>query len=91
MLLNRAIEDALRLKNEATREQILAKLPPNYADFVNVFSKSQNDELLPYRPSDHKIELLPNATPLRAHSLYSMSTEQLVALKDYLTENLRKE
>jgi hypothetical protein len=90
MLLNRAIENAFRLKNEATREQILAKLPFNYADFVNVFSKSQSDELPPYRFSDHKIELLPDATPLRAHPLYSMSTEQLVALKEYLTKNLRK-
>jgi hypothetical protein len=69
----------------------LAKLPPNYADFVDVFSKSQSDELPPYRSSDHKIELLPNATPLKAHPLYSMFTEQLVALKEYLTENLRKE
>jgi hypothetical protein len=91
MLLDRAIENAFQLKNEATREQILAKLPPNYADFVDVFSKSQNDELPPHRPLNHKIELLPDATFLRAHSLYSMSTEQLVALKEYLTENLRKE
>jgi hypothetical protein len=91
MLLNRAIEDAFRLKNEATRKQILAKLPPNYADFMDVFSKNQNDELPPHRPLDHKIELLPDATPLRAHPLYSMSTKQLVALKEYLTENLRKE
>jgi hypothetical protein len=91
MLLNRAIENAFRLKNEATRKQILAKFSLNYADFVDVFSKSQNDELPPYRPSDHKIELLPDATPLRAHPLYSMSIEQLVALKEYLTENLRKE
>jgi hypothetical protein len=91
MLLDRAIENVLRLKDEATREQILAKLSFNYADFVDVFSKSQNDELPPYRPSDHKIELLPDATSLRAHPLYSMSTEQLVAFKEYLTENLRKE
>jgi hypothetical protein len=91
MLLNRAIEDALRLEDEVMREQILAKLSPNYADFVDVFSKSQSNELPPHRPSDHKIELLPDATPLRAHSLYSISIEQLVALKEYLTENLRKE
>jgi hypothetical protein len=91
MLLNRAIENAFRSKNEATREQILAKFPPNYADFMNVFSKNQNNELPPHRSSDHKIELLLDATPLRAHLLYSMSTEQLIALKKYLTENLRKE
>jgi hypothetical protein len=90
MLLNRAIKDAFRLKNKATRKQILAKFPFNYADFVDVFSKSQNDKLPPYRPLDHKIELLPNATPLKAHPLYSIFTEQLVALKEYLTENLRK-
>jgi hypothetical protein len=90
MLLNRAIKNVLRLKNEVTREQILAKLLPNYADFMNVFSKSQNNELPFYRSLDHKIELLPNATPLRAYLLYSMSIEQLVALKEYLTENLRK-
>jgi hypothetical protein len=90
MLLNRAIKNAFRLKNEATRKKILAKLPPNYADFVDVFSKSQNDELSPYRPLNHKIELLPDATLLKTHPLYSISTEQLVAFKEYLTENLRK-
>jgi hypothetical protein len=90
MLLNRAIEDAFRSEDEVTRKQILAKFPFNYADFVDVFSKSQSDELPPHRSSDHKIELLPDATLLRAHPLYSMSIEQLVALKEYLTENLRK-
>jgi hypothetical protein len=58
---------------------------------MNVFSKSQSNELPPHQLSDHKIELLPDATPLKAHFLYNMSTEQLVALKEYLTKNLRKE
>jgi hypothetical protein len=89
ILLNRAIEDAFRSKVEATRKQILAKLPPNYADFVDVFSKSQSNELPPHRSSNYKIELLLNATPLKAYPLYSM-IEQLVALEKYLTENLRK-
>jgi hypothetical protein len=69
----------------------LAKLFLNYADFIDVFSKNQSKELPSYRSSNHKIELLPDATPLRAYPLYSMSTEQLVALKEYLTENLRKD
>jgi hypothetical protein len=40
MLLNRAIENVFQLENKATREQILAKLPLNYAKFMDVFSKS---------------------------------------------------
>jgi hypothetical protein len=40
IILNRAIENALQLKDEATREQILAKFPPKYADFVDVFSEN---------------------------------------------------
>jgi hypothetical protein len=55
-----------------------------------VFSKSESSILPPHCPIDHKIELLPNATPLKAHSLYSMLTNQLIALKEYLTKALRK-
>lgn len=91
MALDRAIADSLDQEDEATREEILAKLPPQYAEFAQVFSKRESDELPPHRPIDMKIELLPDAPPLKTHPLYSMSTEQLVALKEYLSENLRKE
>jgi hypothetical protein len=56
-----------------------------------MFSKSESSILPPHRPIDHKIELLPNAAPLKAHPLYSMSADQLIALKEYHTEALRKE
>jgi hypothetical protein len=90
-MLDRAIEEILAEENEETREQILTKLPGKYQNFADVFSKSESNILLSYRPIDHKVELLPDATPLKAHFLYSISANQLIALKEYLTEALRKE
>jgi hypothetical protein len=89
-ILDRAIEDVLAEENEETREQILTKLPGEYQNFADMFSKSESSILPLHRPIDHKVELLPDATPLKAHSLYSMSANQLIALKEYLTEALRK-
>jgi hypothetical protein len=89
-MLDRAIENVLAKENEETREQILTKLPGEYQNFADVFSKSESSILPPHRPIDHKIELLPDATPLKAHSLYSMLANQLIALKEYLTKALRK-
>jgi hypothetical protein len=91
LILDRTIKDKLANKDEETREQILDKLPKEYQKFANVFSKIKNGLLPPHRPIDHKVELLPDAAPLRAHPLYSMSIDQLIALKEYLTETLRKE
>jgi hypothetical protein len=71
-MLDRTIEDVLAKKNEKTRKQILTKLPGEYQNFADVFSKSESSILPLYRLIDHKVELLPNATPLKAHSLYSM-------------------
>lgn len=90
--LDRFIAESLIDEDENTREEIISRLPSEYTDFVDVFSKSESDTLPPHRKGcDHKVELLPDATPIKAHPLYSISTEQLVALKEYLTENLRKE
>jgi hypothetical protein len=71
-MLNRAIKDVFAEKNEETREQILTKLPGEYQNFADVFSKSENSILPPHRPIDHKVELLPNAAPFKAYFLYSM-------------------
>jgi hypothetical protein len=89
-MLDRAIEDVFAKEDEETREQILTKLPGKYQNFADMFSKNESSILPPYRPIDHKVELLPNAAPLKVHSLYSMSANQLIALKKYLTKALRK-
>ena len=62
--LDRAIARSLEDEDEATKEQILAKLPPEYVDLADVFSKLNSDSLAPFRSSDHRIELLPDAPPL---------------------------
>jgi hypothetical protein len=90
-MLDRAIEDVLAEEDEKTREQILTKLSGEYQNFADVFSKSESSILPLYRPIDYKVELLPDATPLKAHFLYSISANQLIALKEYLTKALRKE
>jgi hypothetical protein len=90
-MLDRAIKNALAEENEETKKQILIKLPTEYHNFANVFSKIESSALPPHRPIDHKVELLPDTAPLKAHFLYSMSADQLVALKEYLTEALRKQ
>jgi hypothetical protein len=56
-----------------------------------MFSKSESSILPPHRSIDHKIELLPDAALFKVYPLYSISADQLIALKEYLTEVLRKE
>jgi aspartokinase-like uncharacterized kinase len=79
-MLDRAIKNVLVKENEETREQILKKLSGEYQNFADVFLKNESSILLPHRLIDHKVELLPDATPLKAYSLYSMSANQLIAL-----------
>jgi hypothetical protein len=72
-MLNRAIKDVLAEEDEEIREQILTKLPDEYQNFADVFSKSESSILPLHRFIDHIIELLPNAALFKAHFLYSMS------------------
>jgi hypothetical protein len=74
LMLDRTIEDKLANKHKKIRKQILNKLLKKYQEFADVFSKIESGLLPPYRPIDHKVELLPDAAPLQAHLLYSMST-----------------
>lgn len=64
-------------------------LPPEIADFFDVFSPKEADKLPPHRSGDHHIQLKEGAT-LPFGPLYGMSREELKALKDWLEENLRK-
>jgi hypothetical protein len=65
------------------------RLPKQYKDFEDVFSRKDADDLSPHRPCDHKIQLTePNNlgfSPLRKQSL-----AELEATREYLLDNLNK-
>ena len=65
------------------------KLPTEYHDFLDVFSRADSDILLPHRPYDHKIPLMEEKTPPWG-LLYSMSQDELKVLKKYLEKHLSK-
>ena len=65
------------------------KLPKEYHEFLDVFSKKEADKLPPYRPYNHKIQLKEGAEPLFG-PMYDMSRGELLVLREYLEENLGK-
>ncbi len=71
-------------------EDIKAKLPPEYHEFLDVFDRAQSDKLPPHRSYDHKIELTSDSTPPRCRA-YRMFSAKLLKVKKYLNENLSKE
>jgi hypothetical protein len=80
------IEKALRPKQHIDPRTIL---PPEYHEFLDVFSRQEADTLPPSRPYDHKIELKEDAK-LPISRLYPMSRDELLVLKKYLEEHLKK-
>ena len=64
-------------------------LPPEYHDFLDVFSRELADTLPERRPYDHKIQLQEGKTSTFG-PLYGMSQDELRVLKKYLENNLAK-
>jgi hypothetical protein len=67
----------------------VSSVPPEYAEFADVFSKESASALPPRRPYDHQIPLEPGVTPPFG-PLYSLSEIELKALDEYIRENLSK-
>ena len=74
---------------QTSHEDIRAKLPPEYHDFLDVFDRVKAEALAPHRSYDMKIELEKDAQPPKS-KLYPMSGYKLQKVKEYLTENLKK-
>jgi len=77
------------LSHEEALEEVKAKLPSEYHDYLDVFDRAMADQLSPHRPYDHKIELIGEGTSPRSR-LYHMSGYKLQKVKDYLIEHLNK-
>jgi hypothetical protein len=65
------------------------EIPMQYHDFKNVFEKKNADILPEHRPYDCAIELQDGAQPPFG-SIYNFSQTELVALREYIDENLSK-
>jgi hypothetical protein len=64
-------------------------LPPELEDYTDVFSPKEAEKLPPHRSYDHSIRLIEGKT-LPFGPLYAMSRNELIALREWLAENLRK-
>jgi hypothetical protein len=62
-------------------------LPPEYADFADVFSEARSNVLAPHRPYDLKIDLEDGAEITPGH-VYSLSPSELKAICEFLDEHL---
>ena len=49
--------------SEVSREELKLKLPLEYYDYIDVFNRTKAEELPPYRPYNHKIELEGDGRP----------------------------
>jgi len=68
------------------KEEIINKY---YSDLKIVFEKKQAENLPPHRDYDIAIELIPGGQ-LYFGPIYSLTVQELKALKDYIKENLKK-
>jgi len=48
----------------ANLKDVKNKLPKEYHNFLDVFDRSEANKLPPHRPSDYKIKLVDNKSPL---------------------------
>src|SRR5882672_7229994 len=65
----------------------MSSVPEDYHDFADVFSKSKAGKLADHRPYDLKITLDEGTAPPYG-PIYSLSQEELAALRKFIDENL---
>lgn len=70
-------------------DEIKRRVPTKYHDLIAAFLPQDADKLPPHRRYDHKIELIPGATPPYARSRPLTPTE-LRVVKRWLDDNLAK-
>lgn len=98
---SRTVTDSLRQDQEEQVKALMAHvlpegettnkklIPPEFHDYLSVFSKEDADKLPDRRPFDHKIPLYEGEVPPFS-SIYGMSKLELDALKDSLDEGIAK-
>jgi transposase InsO family protein len=92
--IERLLDEKLRDEAPEDRKEIEEKLPKEYHEFADVFSKRESDLYPPSRENvDFKIHLEEGSDPVRqiGHGpIYKMNAEELAAAYKYMMENLEK-
>lgn len=92
--LERIIDDKQRQlpkEEEGLMTAVRQKVPKQYHEYADVFSKITSDELPKQRVGvDHKIEINGRPEDLGYSALYRMSLEEAEACRQYIVDNLRK-
>jgi hypothetical protein len=83
------IKDIDRYLQNASPPEPRDLLPEELKDYADVFSPKKAEKLPPHRNYDYNIRLQKGQTP-PFEPLYPMSYNELIALKEWLKENLRK-
>ena len=87
-----APEDSLRANAALTNSELTeagANLPPQYADFIDIFSEEEACALPPHQTYNHVIQLELD-TKVPWGPLYNMSELELKVLHDYIDDMLQK-
>jgi hypothetical protein len=74
---------------KVTKEVETQPLPPEFADYADVFSETKCDQLPPHRPGDCAIELQPGSVPPVRHQI-ALSLRERGILKEYIDDMTRK-
>ena len=83
------IKEALNPELKLSEPDIKAILPSEYYNLIDIFSKKAVNELPPHRPYNYKITLEGKQT-LGYTPLYNILHKKLVAVKNYIKDNLQK-
>ena len=75
--------------SDSASDPDLSKIPSEYHDFAEVFSKTEAHKLPEHRPYDLKIPLQEGTTPPFG-PVYNLSPLELKVLHKYIDDNLRK-
>jgi hypothetical protein len=79
--------DSAKAFGAAVEPVDLSKIPEEYHEFQDIFSKSKASTLPPHRPYDLKIDLEDGASPPLGR-MYALSEIEKEALRKFLDENL---
>ncbi len=83
----RCLDLTLQKESERTVPLLAHRLPVEYHDLIEAFSKTKASQLPPHRSSDCAIDLQPNSHPPKGR-VFPLSQPESEAMKSYIEEEL---